>query len=96
MAIAPNRSIDGTSVAYTGTAGNTAVMKASPFVLVWCSTDAYVVVGDAVVAVATDTPIPAGTPVVFAVPPNSGAGFRVSAIQISAGGTVYAKPVNEQ
>jgi len=93
MAIASNRSNAGTSVTYTGTAGSTPKMNASPSVLVWTTTDAYVVVGDGLTAVVTDTPIPAYTPMIFDVPVGDGSGFRVSAIQVSAGGTVYAKPV---
>ena len=40
------------------------------------------------------TPIPAFTPIPFTVPTGTGALWRVSAIQISAGGTLYAKPMN--
>lgn len=79
---------------YTGTAGNTATFAPGPRgVLVWCTTDAYVKVGEAVVATTASTPIPAYTPVAFLVPAGSGAAWRVSAIQISAGGSVYAKPI---
>lgn len=79
---------------YTGTAGNTGTFAPGPRgVLVWCTTDAYVKVGEAVVATTASTPIPAYTPVAFLVPTGSGAVWRVSAIQISAGGSVYAKPI---
>ncbi len=83
------------SVAYTGTAGSTATWNAGPQgVLVWSTTDAYIRVGEGVTATTSDTPIPAGTPVPFFVPQGTGAPWRVSAIQVAAGGTVYAKPIN--
>ena len=47
-----------------------------------------------VTATTSDTPLPANTPVPFTVPNGTGAVWRVSAIQISAGGTLYAKPIN--
>lgn len=83
------------SVAYTGTAGVTGTWPAGPQgVLVWCTTDAYIRVGEGVTATTSDTPIPAGTPVPFFVTPGTGAPWRVSAIQVAAGGTLYAKPIN--
>lgn len=81
------------SVAYTGTAGSTdAAWDRSPAMLVWTTTDAYVVVGEGVTATTSHTPIPAYTPVLLKVPVGSGGRVRASAIQISAGGTLYAKP----
>jgi hypothetical protein len=65
-------------------------------VLVWSSSDAYVRVGEGVTATTADTPLPSGTPVLFTVPQGTGGVWRVSAIQITAGGTVYAKPVNKE
>lgn len=83
------------SVAYTGTAGVTGTWPAGPQgVLVWCTSDAYIRVGEGVTATTADTPIPAGTPIPFTVPPGTGATWRVSAIQAAVGGTVYAKPIN--
>ena len=83
------------TITYTGTAGVTATFKPGPpAVLVWTTTDAYVLVGEGVTATSAATPIPAYTPMKFDVPPGSGAAWRVSAIQISAGGSVYAKPLN--
>lgn len=83
------------SVAYTGTAGSVTGWNAGPQgVLVWCSSDAYVAVGEGVTATTSSTPLPAGTAVPITVPGGSGATWRVSAIQISAGGTLYAKPIN--
>lgn len=81
------------TASYTGTAGSTATFKAGPnAVLVWCDSAAYIKVGEGVTATTANTPLPANTPIVMAVPPGSYAPWRVSAIQISAGGTVYAKP----
>lgn len=84
------------TASYTGTAGSSSTWPAGPQgVVVWCSTDAYVVVGENVTATTSNaTPIPAGVPVPFKVPAGTGAPWRVSAIQVSAGGTVYAKPIN--
>lgn len=87
------------SVAYTGTAGATGTWPAGPNeVLVWATTDCYVKVGVNVTADTTSMPLPAYTPVKIRVPPasssNQGGPWRVSAVQISAGGTVYAKPLS--
>lgn len=92
--IAPSQ-IAGDTTTYTGTAQATVGFKPGcTAVLVWTTTDAYVKVGEGVTSTTGDTPIPAFTPVVLAVPPGSGQPWRVSAVQISAGGAVYAKPVN--
>jgi hypothetical protein len=87
------------SVAYTGTAGSVTGWPAGPQgVLVWSTSDAYIAVGDSVTATTSATPLPANTPVPIFVPQPSGGAtggaWRVSAIQISAGGTLYAKPIN--
>lgn len=83
------------SVAYTGTAGSVTGWNAGPQgVLVWCTSDAYVLVGDGVTATSAATPLPANTPVPIFVPQGNGGTWRVSAIQISASGTLYAKPIN--
>jgi hypothetical protein len=83
------------SVAYTGTAGSVTGWNAGPQgVLVWCTSDAYVLVGEGVTATSAATPLPAGVPVPIFVPGGTGATWRVSAIQITAGGTLYAKPIN--
>ena len=64
-------------------------------VLVWCTQDAYIAVGEGVTATSASTPIPADTPIPFYAPQTgSGAPWRVSALQVSASGTVYAKPIN--
>ena len=83
------------SVSYTGTAGSTATWPAGPQgVLVWCTTDAYIRVGEGVTATTSDTPIPANVPVPVFIPAGTGSPWRVSAIQVAAGGTLYAKPIN--
>lgn len=64
-------------------------------VMVWCTQDAYIAVGVGVTATSASTPIPAYTPVPFYAPQTgSGAPWQVSALQVSAAGTVYAKPIN--
>lgn len=83
------------SVAYTGTAGSTTAWPPGPQgVVIWSSTAAYVRVGEGVTATTSDTPIPANTPIPFTVPPTITGPWRVSAIQVASGGTVYAKPIN--
>ena len=83
------------SVAYTGTAGSTATWQAGPQgVVIWSDQACYVTVGVGAVATTASTPIPANSPIPFRVPEGTGAPWRVSAIQVSTGGTVYAKPVN--
>ncbi len=82
------------TASYTGTAGNTTGWNAGPEgVVVWSDQPCYVEVGVGAVATTASTPIPAYTPVPFKAP-NTGAVWRVSAIQVSSGGTVYAKPMN--
>ena len=64
-------------------------------VLVWCTQDAYIAVGEGVTATSASTPIPAYTPIPFYAPQTgSGAPWQVSALQVSTAGTVYAKPIN--
>lgn len=90
----------GQSVAYTSSAGSVTGWPAGPQgVLVWCTSDAYISVGEGVTASSLTTPIPANTPIPFYVPQAgesgaTGAAWRVSAVQISAAGTLYAKPIN--
>jgi hypothetical protein len=83
------------TVSYTGTAGSTSTWNAGPQgVVIWSTTPCYVVVGESVTATTASTPIPAFTPIPFTVPEGTGAPWRVSAIQVSAGGSIYCKPVN--
>ncbi len=85
------------SITYTGTAGVTGTWSAGPQgVVVWSDQACFVLVGEAVTATTSSTPIPANTPIPFKVPQGTGALWRVSAIQVSTGGTVYAKPMNTQ
>lgn len=85
------------SAAYTGTAGSVTGWPAGPNeVLVWATSDCYVKVGVGVTATTASMPLPAYTPVKIRVPMKAsgqGGPWRVSAIQVSAGGTVYAKPL---
>lgn len=85
----------GRTVAYTGTAGSTATWAPGPqAVMVWATTAAYVAVGEGVTATTASTPIPANVIVYLKVPLTVSGQWRVSAIQVAAGGSVYARPVN--
>ncbi len=84
------------SVAYTGTAGSTGTWGAGPQgVLVWSDQACYIEVGEGVTATTSSTPIPANTAVPFAVPLSVSGAWRVSATQVSTGGTIYCKPINK-
>ncbi len=84
------------TVAYTGTVGNTAAYPRGPgSVWVLCTTSAFVLVGEGAVATAANgIPVAANVPVCLEVPPGTGAPWRVSAIQIAAGGSLYTHPLN--
>lgn len=83
------------TVAYTGTAGSTSTWNPGPEgVMVWSDQACYVAVGVGVTATTSSTPIPPFTPIPFYLEPGSGAPWRVSAIQVSTGGTIYCKPIN--
>lgn len=85
------------SITYTGTAGNTGTWNAGPQgVMVWSDQSCYVEVGAGAVATTSSTPIPPFTPIPFVVPITTSGAWRVSAIQVSTGGTIYCKPVNKQ
>jgi len=85
------------SAAYTGTAGITGTWPAGPQgVVVWSDQACYVEVGEGVTATTSSTPVPANTPIPFAVPLSVSGAWRVSAIQVSTGGIVYAKPINKE
>ncbi len=84
------------TASFTATAGSTTAWPIAPAgVLVWADQACYVAVGEGVTATTSSTPIPANTPVPFTVPAGTGTAWRVSALQISTGGTVYAKPMNQ-
>ena len=77
------------------TAGNTTAWVAGPQgVLVWADVASYIEVGVDATATTASTPIPANVPVPFAVPKGTGGVWRVSAIQVSSSGTLYAKPIS--
>jgi len=77
-------------VAYTGTAGTTtALPQDATVVRVTTTTDAFVSIGINPKAVAdTDCYVVAFTTEYFNVPP----GGKVSAVQVTAGGTLYVTP----
>lgn len=84
----------GQTTTYTGTAGTLTGWMAGPRgVLVVCTTNAYVRVGEGVTATTADLFIPAYVPYVIDVPYGTGSTWTVSAIQVASGGSVYAKPV---
>jgi hypothetical protein len=86
------------TVSYTGTAGSTGTWPAGPQgVVVTVTSAAYVLVGENVTATTSDgTYVPANVAIPFKIPTGTGAPWRVSAIQVSAAGDIYAKPVNKQ
>lgn len=75
------------SVAYTGTAGtiSTAVGSQTYKVRVLVTTDAYIKIDDSPTATSSDVYLPALEPEYFAITP----GMKVSAIQVSSGGTLH-------
>ena len=84
------------TASFTATAGSTSTWDPGPEgVVVWCTEDAYILVGEGVTATTSSTPIPANTPIPFKVPQGTGAPWRVSAIRVSTDGTLYAKPINQ-
>lgn len=78
-----------TKVAYTSSAGtlSAALSEKCTLALVWCSTDAFIAIGESPTATANDKPVTAkvDTPIVV---PFKGT-TKVSAIQQSANGTLY-------
>ena len=78
-------------VAYTGTAGTTAAISTNANVVrVISTTDCFIEIGTNPTAVAdTGLYLPALTPEYFACPE----GAKVSAIQVSSGGTLYVTPM---
>ena len=85
------------SITYTDTAGVTDAWTAGPQgVVVWSDQACHIEVGEGVTATVASTPVPPFTPIPFKVPMGTGAPWRVSAIQVVAGGTIYCKPINIQ
>jgi hypothetical protein len=78
------------TVAYTGTAGTTAALpEATLGVRVMSTTDCFIEIGLSPTAVAnTGMYLPAFTPEYFEGQPN----VKVSAIQLSAAGSLYVTP----
>jgi hypothetical protein len=85
------------SANFTATAANTTAWAPGPQgVLVWSNQPCYVEVGVGATATTASTPIPANVPIPFVIPQDtSGAPWRVSAIRLSADGTIYCKPMNK-
>jgi hypothetical protein len=85
------------SITYTGTAGVTGAWPAgAQGVVVWSDQACYVLVGEGVTATTSSTPVPPYTPIPFKVPTSVSGQWRVRAIQVSTGGTIYCKPINIQ
>ena len=78
-------------VAYTGTAGTTAALpETTSAVRIVATTDCFIEIGLSPTAVAdTGMYLPALVPEYFQAQPNA----KVSAIQVSAGGTIYVTPI---
>lgn len=79
-----------------GAASANASFPAGPQgVLVTTDTAAYVRVSDEnSAATAGDTFVPANTPIPFYAPQTNDKTWYVSALQVSVGGNLYAKPIN--
>ena len=79
-------------VAYTASAGNSSkVGKNTTKVRVWCSTDAYIKIGDGVTATTNDAPVGASIPECFDISP----GERVSAVKISNDGNLHVTELSK-
>lgn len=78
------------TVSYTGTAGTTAAVSANATVVrVIATTDCFIEIGENPTAVANSGMyLPALTPEYFSCPPSA----KVSAIQVSSGGSIYVTP----
>ncbi len=78
------------TVTYTGTAGTTAALSASTRILrVMSTTDCFIELGTNPTALAnSSTYLPAFVPEYFAAGPS----WKVSAIQVSGGGSIYVTP----
>jgi len=80
----------GESVSYTGTAGTSAAITGT-IIDVTCTTDAFVAIGAAPTAVADGTDYFVSGGLTYRFPITSG--NKISAIQLSSGGTMYVHPV---
>ena len=82
----------GFNLTSSDTAANSANQNPGPTsVMVWGDADFYVEVGEGAVATTTSTPVPSNVPVFLPIPQGTGAPWRVSVLQISAGGTIHCK-----
>lgn len=81
----------GTVTAYTGTAGTRGVLPAGcSSVWVLCTTAAFVKVGIDPTATTADFPVAANVGYVLPIPANkSSQEYKVSAIQVAAGGNLH-------
>ena len=82
------------TVAYTGTAGTTAALPpGTACIRVLSTTDCFIEIGTAPTAVVnTSMYLVGGLPEYFECKINSALGPKVSAIQVSAGGSLYVTP----
>jgi hypothetical protein len=82
------------TVTYTGTAGTTATLdKDATSIRVVATTDCFIEIGTNPTAVAnTGLYLPALVPEYFTCPMNA----KVSAIQVSAGGSIYVTPFADE
>lgn len=82
--------------AYTGTAGviDDPLPAGAAGVWVFCTSVAYVKVGESPTATTTDIPLPASVPVLIPIERNTGQ-LKVSAVQSAAGGNLHVLPVAE-
>lgn len=86
----------GKTAAFTGTVGVCGPFASGPQgVLVTVDSAAYIrVSSDGTTATVADTFVPANTPIAFYAEQSNNNAFSVSAVQVTAGGNLYAKPIN--
>lgn len=92
------------SVAYTGTAGSITQAVRGTCMRAWCTTDAFITVGTAATT-ANGTPVQAYETIWLPIPSNQSGtiglnqgetpAVLISAIQITAGGTLFAQQFDE-
>lgn len=85
------------TVSFSENATQSAKWNAGPQgVMVWSDQPCYVEVGENAEATTESTPIPANSPIPFAVPDTISGQWCVSAIRITDSGTLYCKPINKR
>lgn len=88
----------GQTVTYTGTAGVIAnpLPPGTQYIWIWTTTAAYIKLGTAPTATAADFPLPPNWPIKVPIPTANGVNLdgtcKVSAIQASAGGSLFVAP----